>query len=128
MAKKMAIAFARTSSGAAWEGHMQSREAEDPRLGQGGPRDISLVNSHRGLFIAYLIGGAVMLLGGIAELVFGVAAEQRSLEDIATPLSAVSYPDKRITGGARTGFARGLVTDPSDPRTAEQTGERPPGQ
>jgi len=49
----------------------------------------SLVNSHRGLFIAYLIGGAVMLLGGIAELVFGVAAERRSLEDIATPLSAV---------------------------------------
>jgi MFS family permease len=88
----------------------------------------SLVNSHRGLFIAYLIGGAVMLLGGIAELVFGVAAEQRSLEDIATPLSAVGYADKRNAGGARTGFTRGLVTDHSDPRTAEQSGERPPGE
>jgi MFS family permease len=67
----------------------------------------SLVNSHRGLFIAYLIGGAVMVFGGIAELVFGVAAERRSLEDIATPLSAIGHPDGPIAGAARTGFARG---------------------
>jgi hypothetical protein len=38
--------------------------------------------------IAFLIGAAIMLIGAVAELLFGVRAEQRSLEDIATPLSA----------------------------------------
>jgi MFS family permease len=36
----------------------------------------------------FLIGAGAMALGGIAELLFGVRAEQRSLEDIATPLTA----------------------------------------
>jgi MFS family permease len=36
----------------------------------------------------FLIGAAAMALGGIAELRYGVRAERRSLEDIATPLSA----------------------------------------
>jgi MFS family permease len=34
------------------------------------------------------LGAAVMALGGVAELAFGVRAEQQSLEDIATPLTA----------------------------------------
>jgi MFS family permease len=62
----------------------------------------SLVNSHSGLFVAYLIGGGVMLVGGATELFIGVSAERKSLEDVATPLSAV-----RQAGGARSGFARG---------------------
>ncbi len=36
----------------------------------------------------FFIGAAVMAIGGIAELVFGVRSEQRPLEDIATPLTA----------------------------------------
>jgi MFS family permease len=36
----------------------------------------------------FFIGAAAMALGGIAELRFGVRAEQQSLEDIARPLSA----------------------------------------
>jgi MFS family permease len=36
----------------------------------------------------FLIGAGAMLLGGIAELLWGVPAEQRSLEAIATPLTA----------------------------------------
>jgi MFS family permease len=40
------------------------------------------------LFVGYAIGGVLMLGGAIAELKFGVDAEQRSLEDVATPLSA----------------------------------------
>jgi MFS family permease len=36
----------------------------------------------------FLIGAAAMTLGGLAELRWGVRAEQRSLEDIATPLTA----------------------------------------
>ncbi len=34
------------------------------------------------------LGAAVMALGGVAEIAFGVRAEQQSLEDIATPLTA----------------------------------------
>ena len=37
--------------------------------------------------IGFFIGAVVMALGGIAELVFGVRAENAALEDIATPLS-----------------------------------------
>ena len=66
----------------------------------------SLVNSHRGLFVAYLIGAGVMVVGGITELILGVAAERRSLEDVATPLSAVKNPYGSMSAGARTGFSR----------------------
>jgi len=41
----------------------------------------------------YLLGGALMLLGSLAELILGVKAEQRSLEDIATPLTARPLSD-----------------------------------
>src|ERR1700759_321100 len=37
---------------------------------------------------AFLIGAAVMALGGLAEIFFGVKAEQVPLEDIAKPLTA----------------------------------------
>jgi MFS family permease len=36
----------------------------------------------------FFIGAAAMALGGVAELRWGVRAERRSLEDIATPLTA----------------------------------------
>jgi MFS family permease len=36
----------------------------------------------------FLIGAGAMALGGVAELLWGVAAEQKSLEAIATPLTA----------------------------------------
>lgn len=42
------------------------------------------------LFIGYLIGAAVMAIGGIVEWVIGIDAEGKSLEDVATPLSAVT--------------------------------------
>ena len=38
--------------------------------------------------IAFFIGAGVMALGGIAEIFFGVKAEQAELEDIAKPLTA----------------------------------------
>jgi MFS family permease len=46
---------------------------------------------HFKLFIGYLIGAGVMMLGGVVALVFGVPAEQQSLEDVATPLSAEGH-------------------------------------
>jgi len=42
----------------------------------------------RGLVaMSFLIGPAVMAFGGVVELVFGVKAEGRNLEDLAAPLT-----------------------------------------
>jgi MFS family permease len=39
--------------------------------------------------IGFFVGAVVMAIGGIAELLFGVEAAQRQLEDVAEPLTAV---------------------------------------
>ena len=41
------------------------------------------------LFIAYLVGAAFMIFAAIVELVLGVRAEGKSLENVATPLTAI---------------------------------------
>jgi len=41
------------------------------------------------LFIGYLIGAGVMIAGGLVEVFLGIDAENKPLEDVATPLSAV---------------------------------------
>ncbi|HEY1285939.1 MAG TPA: MFS transporter [Solirubrobacterales bacterium] len=38
--------------------------------------------------IGFFVGAGVMAIGGIAEILFGVRAEQESLEDVAKPLTA----------------------------------------
>lgn len=38
--------------------------------------------------LGFIIGAVVMAVGGVAELLFGVNSEQKSLESIATPLTA----------------------------------------
>ncbi len=46
--------------------------------------------------IAFFLGAAVMALGGVAEIFFGVKAEKAELEDIAKPLTAQDVDhDKR---------------------------------
>jgi hypothetical protein len=64
--------------------------------------------------IGFFIGAAAMALGGVVELFFGIRAEQRSLEDIATPLTA----EEAEEGWARE---RGEI-GPAEPatRTAEE--------
>lgn len=49
--------------------------------------------------MGFYIGAAAMALGGLAEIVFGVNAERKSLEDIAQPLSArpVTAPEDKPT-------------------------------
>jgi MFS family permease len=44
------------------------------------------------LLIGYLFGGALMVVAAGVELAIGVAAERRSLEEIAPPLSAADEP------------------------------------
>ena len=53
---------------------------------------VGLETSVASVAYGYLFGGGLMLLGALAELLLGVKAEQRSLEDIATPLSARPGP------------------------------------
>ncbi|MHB1555489.1 MAG: MFS transporter [Acidimicrobiales bacterium] len=50
--------------------------------------------------IAFLIGAAVMALGGVVDLFFGVKAAGVQLEDIATPLTAVGAGGEPTTGRA----------------------------
>jgi len=40
------------------------------------------------LFIGYLVAAALMIFGAVVEAWIGVAAERRSLEDVAAPLSS----------------------------------------
>jgi MFS family permease len=45
--------------------------------------------------IAFVIGGAIMVIGGIVEILLGVNAEGKSLEAIARPITAVRGRMKR---------------------------------
>jgi MFS family permease len=76
-----------------------------------------LVNSHHGLFIAYLVGAAVMIVGGLAEVFLGVSSEQKALEDVATPLSSHDPSHKRVPGSPRSGFARSTSAKGSSSHT-----------
>ena len=40
------------------------------------------------VFLGYLLGAVLMILGGLTEAWLGVDAEQRPLEDVAEPLTA----------------------------------------
>jgi MFS family permease len=55
--------------------------------------------------LGFFIGAGAMALGGIAELLFGVSTEQRSLETIAKPMSgpgcAASGPVRARRSGRR---------------------------
>jgi MFS family permease len=65
----------------------------------------------------FLIGAAAMALGGVAELCFGVRAEQRSLEDIATPLTAE-------VAEAEPGAPRVAPATPEEHKRAERVQSR----
>ncbi|NIZ92156.1 MFS transporter [Kineosporiaceae bacterium B12] len=51
------------------------------------------------LMWGYIFGAVMMMAGGIIARVIGVDAERKSLEDIATPLSAAKVPAGGITPG-----------------------------
>ena len=44
------------------------------------------------IFIGYVVGAAVMIIGGVIQALMGVEAAGRDLEDIAPPLSAAQEP------------------------------------
>jgi hypothetical protein len=47
-------------------------------------------SSRTGLFVGYLVGAGIMVFGGIVEIVVGIDAEGKSLEDVTKPLTAVA--------------------------------------
>jgi MFS family permease len=48
--------------------------------------------SYEQVFLALSLGAVMMILGGVAELIFGVKAERESLESIAKPLTVEDSP------------------------------------
>ena len=77
-----------------------------------GSKDRTLV------MVAFLIGAGVMTLGGVAELFFGVKAEQTQLEDVAKPLTAAAAEGAPAEGAPAEGApaegapASGVTTAP----------------
>jgi MFS family permease len=65
--------------GSHWYGHL---------IGDGTDRNT--------LFVGYLVGAGAMILGGVVAIFFGVAAEGKSLEDVAKPLSVIGKPSEAI--------------------------------
>jgi MFS family permease len=84
-----AIAHCNGAFGSHWYGHL---------IGNGTDRT--------SLFIGYIVGAGAMILGGIVAIFFGVAAEGKSLEDVARPLSVIGKPSEAIfrAGAGRTGI------------------------
>ncbi len=50
------------------------------------------------LFIGYAVGAVLMIVGGLIAARLGVAAEGKSLEDVATPLSVVRKVTEQVAG------------------------------
>jgi MFS family permease len=53
-------------------------------------------SDHTRLFYGYVIGSVIMMVGGVMALVFGIDAEGKSLEEIASPLSSVKSVSAKI--------------------------------
>ncbi|HEY0317380.1 MAG TPA: MFS transporter [Solirubrobacterales bacterium] len=80
--------------------------------------------------IGFFVGAVVMAIGGVAELLFGVRAEQRQLEDIAEPLTAEEVEgdgaEREKAGAARDGKERPRrARHPGLPATAFHPGPGP---
>jgi MFS family permease len=58
--------------------------------------------STTGLFVGYVVGGGIMIAGGVVELVFGINAEGKSLEDITKPLTATEEPAPAVAAAPAT--------------------------
>jgi MFS family permease len=74
-------------------------------------------SDHFLLFVGYMIGAGVMMVGGLAALFLAVAAERRPLEDIASPLSLVdrAAPAQSRAQGSTTKGLPPLLPPPATP-------------
>jgi MFS family permease len=93
-----AIAQCFGAFGSHWYGHL---------IGDGSNRN--------SLFVGYLVGAGAMVIGGVVAIFFGVAAEGKALEDVATPLSVIAKPSEAI-------FRTGVNTEGVDPLSGSSLG------
>ncbi|MGI8429514.1 MAG: hypothetical protein ACR2OB_09475 [Solirubrobacteraceae bacterium] len=59
-----------------------------------------IVRKYSQASLAFIIGAVMMIVGGLVELVYGIKAEGRGLEDIATPLTVEDRPSGRPPAAA----------------------------
>ncbi len=96
-------------------------------------------NSRGSVYIGYLVGAGLMIIGGMFELAWGVKAEQQGLEDVAKPLSAAdgsADDDDDASPGRRpdrdeqtvTGFASGRTVLAERARSDPHRPVRPYGR
>jgi MFS family permease len=110
-----AIAQCFGALGTHWYGHL---------IGDGSNRN--------SLFLGYMVGAGAMILGGVAAIIFGVNAEGKALEDVATPLSVIAKPSEAIfrAGSDRDGVDPGRSGTVPEPRLGshdDRTGTRDDG-
>jgi MFS family permease len=90
-----AIAQCFGAFGTHWYGHL---------IGDGSDRN--------NLFIGYMVGAGAMILGGVAAIIFGVNAEGKPLEDVATPFSVLARNKEAEGRPAVAGADGGSVPGP----------------
>jgi MFS family permease len=69
--------------------------------------------------IGFFVGAAIMAVGGVAELFFGVRAEQASLENIARPLTAEAADGEPVEKAPEKGAAKGAPKGAASKGAAE---------
>ncbi len=65
------------------------------------------------VFIGFMIGAVAMILGGLAEVVFGVRAEGKALESIAAPLTVADERGRKGAGKGEPSARSGQRPEPS---------------
>jgi MFS family permease len=73
-------------------------------------------SSRTGLFIGYLVGAGIMIIGGLVAIKYGIDAEGKSLEDITKPLGAV---DESATTASASAAEAAMPASASSPNPAE---------
>ena len=75
------------------------------------------------VFLGYAVAAALMIAGGVIELAWGVDAERRSLESVATPLSArAAAASSACASGLTGGLCAHVRRDPDAAQRAESFG------
>src|ERR1700728_2482283 len=82
---------------------------------------------HFALFVGYLLGARVMVLGAAIEVGLGVDAENRSLEDVALPTGLSESPSphlSNVSGAPRAPAARSVLREYPPPRPRDRPHRR----
>jgi MFS family permease len=75
------------------------------------------------LFIGYVIGAVLMIVGGVVQILLGVEAAGRDLEDIAKPLTAEEAEEEGVTEAVGTRAAGDAMLEEAEQRAAGEEAE-----